>query len=48
MDVQSSAVIPDAPKARSGTHFSLDQSNDGGDIWIPALAALGRDDSGVG
>src|SRR5207248_590862 len=29
MDTQNSVVIPDAPKARSGTHFSLDRSIDG-------------------
>ena len=52
MDTQNSVVIPDAPKARSGTHFSLDRSIDGGGMWVPALprlgAGVGRDDGGAG
>jgi hypothetical protein len=40
------SVIPDAPKARSGTHVSLRCGIDLSrrDTWVPALAALGRDD----
>ena len=49
MDIQNFAVIPDAPKVRSGTHLSLDQNIDGGGLWVLALprleAGVGRDDS---
>src|SRR5262245_59308096 len=37
--LRSDFVVPDAPKARAGTHLSLVV------IWVPGLASLARDDN---
>jgi hypothetical protein len=39
----NSAVVPDAPKARAGTHGAACA-----DRWVPGLATLARDDNGSG
>jgi len=43
----TSIVIPDGPKGRSGIHPSARAINGELARWIPALAALGRDDNRI-